>query len=203
MKTTSLCCVIYLSLLNVCHAQTPPPPKPDSTPAGETTKSRLARLESFVFGTNAAKTAADQSQSLYASGRFDISPYAAYKCTEIGKQNGKLGGGLAVSYFLANNIAAEASFLSYGYDNAPMADSFDEAAINFKGYLPFGTSGLAPYILIGYTRDLPTCDNLMNAGAGIAATSGRLQAFADGQYRQNFHERGNQFLFRVGVGLAF
>lgn len=203
MKTTSLFAIIYACLINVCHAQTPPPPKPDATPADETTKSRLARLESFVFGTNAAKTAADQSQSLYASGRFDISPYAAYKCTEIGKQNGKLGGGLAVSYFLANNIAAEASFLSYGYDNAPMADSFDEAAVNLKGYLPLGTSGLAPYILLGYTRELPNSGNFANAGVGLAATSGRLQVFLDFQYRNDFQSDGNQFLGRIGGGFRF
>jgi len=135
--------------------------------------------------------------------RFTISPFAAHKVTEFGKSTGKWAGGLALSYAPVDHIAIEASALSYKLQDNPVVESIDEAAINFKGYLPLGHSDWAPYGLIGYTRDHANDDNLMNAGAGLAYHYQWLEAFADGQYRQNFASRGNQFLFRAGLGFSF
>jgi hypothetical protein len=141
--------------------------------------------------------------SPFAAGQFSLTPFGACKVTEFGKSTGKWAGGLALSYTLVDNVAIEASALSYSLTDAPVVDSFDEGAVTFKGYLPLGKSGLAPYGLLGYVRDHAQDQNFMSAGAGLAWRYGYVEAFADGQYRTDFAARGNQFLFRAGIGLSF
>lgn len=144
-----------------------------------------------------------RSASPWEAGTWTVSPFAATKRTEISQSNGKWGGGLALTYAPKANIEVEVSALSYSLTDRPVLDSFDEGAVNFKGYLPLGKSGWAPYGLIGYTRDHANDANLMNAGAGLSWRWKFAEAFADGQYRQGFVNNGNQFLFRVGGGFKF
>lgn len=151
----------------------------------------------------AITTLAQETSTPYDAGQFTISPFYGLKATEFGTQTGKSAGGIALAYTVVDNIEAEVSALSYKYESEPLIESIDEAAVNFKGYLPFGKSGVAPYGLIGYTRDHALDDNYMNAGAGIAFRYKLASAFVDGQYNQNFSTRGNQFRFRAGIGLTF
>jgi len=139
----------------------------------------------------------------YDAGTWTISPVVAYKATEISRTSGQWAGGLAASYAIVDNIAIEVSALSYDLTDSPVVDSFDEGAVNFKGYLPIGKSGFAPFGLIGYTRDHAGDEDLMNAGAGLAYRYKFVEAFVDGQYRQSFTSHGNQFLFRAGLGITF
>ena len=104
----------------------------------------------------------------FAAGQFSLTPFGAYKVTEFGKSTGKWAGGLALAYTLVDNVAVEASALSYSLTDSPVVDSFDEGSVTFKGYLPLGKSGFAPYGLLGYTRDHAQDQNLMHAGAGLA-----------------------------------
>lgn len=154
-----------------------------------------------------ALTAKDTIQpelDAYAAGRVTVSPFASYRAHELGAFNGKFGGGLAVEYAPVNNIGIELSTLSEGVDYSPLIDSLKEVGINFKGYLPIGRNGFAPYGFIGYTRELHESDeaNRMNAGAGVAWRYKRVSAFADGQWTHNFRTLGHA-LFRVGGGLSF
>lgn len=158
----------------------------------------------------AAAVEAKSGLGLFDAGRVSISPFAAAKYTEVGRTSRKLGGGLAVSYAVVDNIAVEVGALSYKLTDNTLLDSIDESAVNFKGYLPLAKSinlivpvDLAPYGLIGYTRDIAHDDNLMNAGAGVSLRFSHVELFADGQYRQAFVHAGNQFLFRVGLGATF
>ena len=146
-----------------------------------------------------------QEPGPFDAGRFNVSPFAALKVTEIGQKTGKWAGGIALSYSAADNVDVEVSALSYQLTDDPVVESFDEGAVNFKGYLPLGQSGFAPYGLIGYTRDHPADQNLMNAGAGLEFRLERARFFAEGQYQTTFQfqERENRFQFRIGGGLSF
>lgn len=145
----------------------------------------------------------DAPSSFYAAGTFAVAPFASYRVHEFGKLNGKLGGGLAFSYFAADNVAVELETLSEHFDDSHWADAFTEAGVNFKGYLPLGATGLAPYLLVGYTRNLQIDENRMNAGAGIEwRASKRFGVFADGRWTHDFATLGHA-LFRVGGNLSF
>ncbi len=145
----------------------------------------------------------DAPESFYAAGTFAVSPFVSYRVHELGHFNGKLGAGLAASYFVADNFAIEAETLSEHLDDSHWADAFTEAGMNFKGYLPLGRSGFAPYILLGYTRNLQIDENRMNAGAGIEwRAAKRFGLFADGRWTQDFATMGHA-LFRVGGNIAF
>jgi hypothetical protein len=82
--------------------------------------------------------------------------------------------------------------------------------VNFKGYLPIGATGLAPYAFIGYThgfdQDTPEShpnENRMNGGAGFEYCLGeRVKLFADGRWTHNFSTIGHM-LFRMGGGMTF
>ena len=145
----------------------------------------------------------DAPPSDYAAGSFTLAPFVSYRVHEFGKFNGKLGGGLALSYFAAENVAVEVETLSEHFDDSHWADAFTEAGVNFKGYLPIGATGLAPYILIGYTRNLQIDENRMNAGAGVEwRATKRFGLFADGRWTHDFATLGHA-LFRVGGTVSF
>lgn len=147
--------------------------------------------------------AGQPSSDLFAAGEWRLTPFASYRVHEFGRFDGKFGGGLALSYAPARNVAIELETLSEGFDDSHWADTFAEAGANFKGYLPLGRSGLAPYGLIGYTRNLLEDENRMNAGAGIEwRFSKRAGAFVDGRWTHNF-ERIGHGLFRAGVSIGF
>lgn len=171
-------------------------------------KTLLFALNCYLLTLLACLAAAPEAapverKGAYDAGAFSIAPLVTYKATEIAKTSGQWGGGLALSYALVNNIEIEVSAVSYGLTDSPVVDSFDEGAVNFKGYLPLGRSGWAPFGLLGYTRDHANDANLMNAGAGLAYRYKRVQAFVQGQYGQAFVSRGNEFRFGAGLGLTF
>lgn len=187
----ALACVLGYSLSCV------PAPAAESQPAGKVVSQPAVGLT--------AKDTIQPELDAYAAGRVTISPFASYRAHELGSFNGKFGGGLAIEYAPVNNIGIELSTLSEGIDQSPLIDSLKEVGVNFKGYLPIGKSGFAPYGFIGYTRELHESEeaNRMNAGAGIAwRPTKRLSAFADGQWTHNFRTLGHA-LFRMGGGLTF
>lgn len=142
-------------------------------------------------------------ESVYAAGTFAASPFVSYRVHELGKFNGKLGAGLALSYFAADNVAVELETLSEQFDDSHWADAFTEAGVNFKGYLPLGRSGFAPYLLVGYTRNLRIDENRMNAGAGVEwRATKRFGIFADGRWTHDFATLGHA-LFRLGGNVSF
>jgi len=136
------------------------------------------------------------------AGAWTISPFASYRAHELGEFDGRFGGGLAVSYAPVDNIAIELETLSETWRTDPWIDSLEEAGVNFKGYLPFGSTGLAGYGFIGYTRALRQDQNRMNAGAGIEVRAEQVYAFADGRWADDFSEPVH-FLFRIGGGVHF
>ncbi len=140
--------------------------------------------------------------SPWDAGQWTVSPFGSYRAHELGRFNGKFGGGLALSYAPARNIAIEVETLAEEYRSSPVIDSLEEAGVNFKGYLPIGKSGLAPYGFIGYTRNLQMDENRMNAGAGIEVRGPIVYAFADGRWTHDFATIGHA-LFRVGLGAHF
>lgn len=166
-------------------------------------KTALFALNIYILTLFACLAAPDAAPGPYDANSFTISPMVAYKTTEIGKTTGKFGGGLAVSYAPVDNIEIEAAAISYRVSDAPVVSSVDEASANFKGYLPLGKSGFAPYGIIGYTRDIKSDENLMNAGVGIAFRYSHVNAFADGVYQNSFLSHGNRFLLRAGFGVTF
>lgn len=142
--------------------------------------------------------------SLYAASQFSLVPFAAVRFTEFNKTTEKWAGGLALSYAPVDNIEIEAAAISYKLQDDPVIESFDEGSVNFKGYLPLGKSGWAPYGLVGYTRDHANDENMINVGAGLAYRLSRVRAFVDGQYRRDpTDERASQALFRLGLGIGF
>jgi len=145
----------------------------------------------------------DLPESYFAAGTWSVSPFASYRVHEFGKFNGKSGGGVALSYFAADNFAVELETLSEQFDDSHWADAFTEAGVNFKGYLPLGRSGFAPYLLVGYTRNLQIDENRMNAGAGLEwRATKRFGLFADGRWTHDFALLGHG-LFRLGGNLSF
>lgn len=149
------------------------------------------------------RSQAAEPESRYAAGTWSVSPFASYRVHEFGEFNGKAGGGVALSYFAADNVAIEAETLSEGLDDSHWADAFTEAGVNLKGYLPLGRSGFAPYGLIGYTRGFDLDENRMNAGAGIEWRAAKtFGLFADGRWTHDFRTLGHA-LFRVGGNLSF
>lgn len=145
----------------------------------------------------------DAPASHYAAGTFAASPFVSYRVHQSRGPNNEVGGGLALSYFPADNFAVELETLSEDLDDSHWADAFTEAGVNCKGYLPLGATGLAPYLLIGYTRNLQEDDNRMNAGAGVEwRATKRFGLFADGRWTHNFDTLGHA-LFRVGGNIAF
>lgn len=146
-----------------------------------------------------------EDAGLFDAGRFNVSPFAALKFTEANKTTGKWGGGLALSYSPADNIDVEVSAASYSLTDSPVVESFDEGSVSFKGYLPIGQSGLAPYGLIGYTRDHPNDQNLADIGAGVELRAKHVRAFVEGRYETTlqFQNRDNRFQLRIGGGFSF
>jgi hypothetical protein len=144
------------------------------------------------------------AEPLFKAGDIVLSPFGSYRVKEFDGNMDRFGAGTALTIGVARNIAVEANFLSEGlhWKDASFADSFTEAGANLKGYLPVGRIGLAPYGLIGYTRDLRRDENRMNAGAGLEVRAKRAVVFADGQWTHDF-ERVGQALFRIGLGLKF
>jgi hypothetical protein len=183
MKTTMKRCSKLLVLLSFCAAV-------------------IYTARGAEPGTPPAPAPVDAFRA-YAAGHWQISPFYAYQATELGRFNGRQAAGVAVGYLLADNIEVEVSALSYRWQRDPVIDTIDEAAVDFKGFLPLGHSGLAPFGLIGYTRDHALDQNLMNAGAGLDWRYRWFHAFVDGRYRQSFVSHGNQFLFRLGAGITF
>lgn len=212
MKTPNLALLILCSLCALCvmaKAQSPTPP-PDSILKETRSAEREARNADAL--DNSALPAPPSALKVHGrldekgpgpwdAGQWTVSPFASYRAHELGEFNGKFGGGLAVSYAPANNIAIELETLSEGYTD-PAIDSLEEAGVNFKGYLPFGNSGFAGYGLLGYTRNLQIDENRMNAGAGIEVRAKRVYAFADGRWTHDFVHYGHA-LFRLGGGVRF
>lgn len=154
-----------------------------------------------------APVAGDSPESFYAAGTWSVSPFVSYRVHEFGKFNGKAGGGVALSYFAADNFAVELETLSEHFDDSHWADAFTEAGVNFKGYLPLARSGFAPYFLVGYTRGgldgVGPNENRMNAGAGVEwRAAKRFGLFADARWTHDFKTLGHA-LFRVGGNLSF
>jgi hypothetical protein len=168
----------------------------ESTPATAPTP-----LSSALAAAQASVTPPEPD--LFGAGQWRLSPFASYRAHELTKFDGKFGGGLALSYAPAQNVAIELETLSEAVDDSHWADAFTEAGVNFKGYLPLGATGLAPYGFLGYTRNLQIDENRMNAGAGIAWRTGKhFELFADGRWTHNFTTIGHA-LFRVGGGWGF
>jgi hypothetical protein len=147
----------------------------------------------------------DELARPFDAGKFSLTPFAGYKITEIGKTTGKWAGGMALAYQPVDNIAIEASALSYQLEDSPVIETIDEAALNFKGYLPLGRSGFAPFGLMGYTRDHAQDRNLMNLGAGIAYRYKRVEVALEGQYRTTFEfeDRPSELLLRLAGGFTW
>lgn len=144
-----------------------------------------------------------RAESPYAKGDFTVSPFASYRVTEWGADNGKFGAGLAAGYHLRDNVAVELETLSEGYTSAPVIGSLTEAGANLKWYLPLKQSGVAPYALIGYTRNLDEDQNRMNAGAGIEWRFSKVAGvFVDGRWTHDFNRLGHA-LFRSGLTFRF
>lgn len=155
-----------------------------------------------IIALLAVTVAAHAAPSPYDKGEFTLAPFVAYKVTELGKSTGKVAGGFGVAYNLADNIAIEASALSYKLQDDTVLESIDEAAVNFKGYLPIG-GGLAPFGLIGYTRDHAQDRNLFNAGAGIEWRGQRFSAAVGLTIRTDFQRRSLEGLAQASVGVHF
>ena len=137
-------------------------------------------------------------------GRFTLAPVVSYRTTEWAKTTDKLGGGLALSFMVANNLSIEASAISYNATDTPSAwDTFDEGAVNLKGYLPLRASGFAPYGFVGYTRDHQFDDNLGNIGVGLAYRWKFIEASVDAQGNHTFENRGAQMRLRASLGIRF
>lgn len=153
----------------------------------------------------------------FAAGKVSLNAFGTYRAHAFDGKIERFGAGLGLEYFLADNIAVEPYFVSEGahWNGAPLANSFTDAGLNFKGYLPFGASGLAAYGLLGYnhgfaagaTRGQPD-DNRMAAGVGLTLRgSGKFigitpGAFVDAVWLNNFVQPGHALL-RLGLSGAF
>lgn len=163
---------------------------------------RLIQLTiTILCGLAYAACAAEKTP--FAAGQWSVSPFAAYKITELGKTTGTIGGGIGLSYAPADNIAIEASATSYRLQDDTVIESVDEAAINGKGYLPIGKSGFAPFGLIGYTRDHAQDRNLMNAGVGLAYRVSRFNGEVSAAVRTDYKRRSAEGLLCASFGLTF
>lgn len=162
----------------------------------------FAPPRSAVAETNLIAQLRKGEEPIYAAGSFTLAPFASYRAHEVERLDGRVGGGLELSWFPVDHIAIAFETLSERIENSPWYDSFGEVGANFKGYLPLGRSGVAPYGFIGYTRDLIGHDNRMNAGAGLEYRYKRVGVFADGRWTHNFGEVG-QALFRFGGAVNF
>ena len=142
--------------------------------------------------------------SLFGKGKISISPYASYRVKDFDGVLDRFGGGAQISYFVVDNLALEANFLSEGlqFHDKSFADSFTDAGGNVKGYWPLGKTGFAPYILVGYTRGLKLDENRMNAGAGLELRGKYGLVFADGQWTHDF-DRVAHAVLRLGAGFHF
>lgn len=165
-------------------------------------KSKLIILALFAAFTALA------GENPFEKGYLVLSPYASYNVRQFDgviSKGERLGGGMALQYHIAPTVAIEGSFLSEGlhWQGRPFGDSFTDASLNVKSYFPVGDTGLAPYVLVGYTRGLREDVNRMNAGAGIELRAAKLfNVFADGQWTHDFQHLGHA-LFRVGLGVRF
>ena len=210
MKTPKLALLILCTLCALCvlargQSATPPPDtilkqlKTELKPEAD----RITELSpnSEILSKSPGRVDED-APGPWDAGQWTISPFGSYRAHEIGKFNGRFGAGLAVSYAPVDNIAVELETLGETWRTDPWIDTLEEAGVNFKGYLPFGSSGLAGYGFIGYTRNLQEDQNRMNAGAGLEVRAKRVYAFGDGRWTHDFVDYGHA-LFRLGVGLHF
>ena len=156
----------------------------------------------LVAGPTSAQAAQTEWLGAAPETRFSVSPFASYRAHEVGKFNGKWGGGLAAAVHLNRWIALEAETIAERLDDSVWTGSLTEFGANFKTSL-LPTKAVNPYLLIGYTRNLDQCDNRMNAGAGLEIRLGKHGAlFADGRWTHNFEVLGHA-LFRTGFSVRF
>lgn len=167
----------------------------------------------------------------YVAGKVTLSAFGTYRAHVFDGKIERFGAGLGLEYFLANNISVEPYFVSEGahWNGAPFTDSFTDAGLNFKGYLPLGSSGLAAYGLIGFSHGFGagepvivggtggserlrlakrTDDERMAAGVGLSLRgAGKVLgitpgAFVDAVWLNNFVQPGHALL-RLGLSGAF
>lgn len=139
----------------------------------------------------------------FAPKQFSVSPFASYRVRNFDGVLERFGGGLAVGYSFSRNLTLEAETLSEGVHRLPLQNSITEAGLNLKSYVPLGTSGLAPYALIGYTHGFkPVEESRFNAGAGLELRAKYLAVFADGRWTHDFRNVGHA-LFRVGASIRW
>jgi hypothetical protein len=145
-----------------------------------------------------SKSSGSTNASIGFLEKLTLSPFGSYRASELDKQDGRLGAGLALGYELTKSATVEASALSERYTERPLSGSIAESSAVFKGYLPIWSSGLLGYGLIGYSRRLADHNNAMLAGAGLEVRGRIVAAFADGAWRNDFSRPG-EAIFRLGL----
>lgn len=196
----------------------------------------LLLVGASLYGADAIKppTAKQVTESIpakvnpYAAGNWSLSTFGTYRIHAFDGKVERFGAGAGLSYFLKENIAIEPYFVSEGlrWEERPFSESFTDAGLNFKAFLPLGTSGFAAYGLIGYSHGFgldsrrvrmeeSVCvipgkddDDRMAAGAGLNFHSNTKflgitpALFADGVWLNNFVQPGHA-LFRAGLSGTF
>ncbi len=157
-------------------------------------------------------------KDLYGAGTVSIGAFGSYRLQDFHHTDDRVGAGALVQYMVVKNVAIEVSALSEGIDDHSFVDSINEASANLKAYLPLGKSGLAPYALVGYTREFVTAiepgrcntgrsgddNDRFNVGAGLELRGEYLFAFGDVQWTHAFDsDELNHYLGRLGVGVHF
>lgn len=151
----------------------------------------------------------------YGAGGLTLESFGTYRAHALDGRIERFGAGLGLEYMLAENISVEPYFVSEGLhlSGRPFGDSFTDAGLNFRGYLPLGGSGLAGYGLIGYShgfthRPGQSDDDRMAAGVGLSLRGAgkvlglRPGAFVDAVWLNNFRELGHALL-RIGLSASF
>lgn len=157
----------------------------------------------IAIAASAFAAGADEVAGPYDAGRFSLEPFAAVRLTEFSKTTAQWGGGVALGYQLKKNVGAQLSVLSYGLTDRPVIESVDEISADLKAYLPLGSSGLAPFGILGYTRDHAQDANMLDAGLGVGLRGGRFQAEAFAKVQTDFHRRSARLLIGASVGVGF
>lgn len=160
---------------------------------------------------NAAETAAKTVEiaaiaqsSPFQKGAFTVNPFTSVRITD---SKAEYGGGMAGSYALSDRLAVEGEALVEEIDDSNWSDTVKEVGGGLKYYFPIKQTGIAPYLIGGYSRDLIVHENRLNLGAGVEYRRGQFIAFADARldhgFEQELSELGNQVKVRAGVGWRF
>lgn len=161
--------------------------------------------------TPALVEAVAQDTSLYRKGDFSARTIFTVDVADFDARTGTLGGGLAVQYHVTDAFAVAPYGIWQGAVPTgqgpcyPLANHvIGIAGVDIKAYmLAIERTGLAPYVLIGYSHDFNLASDNMSAGVGLEWRLGRRWlAAVDGRWVYDWARAGHA-RFTASVGYTF